>query len=118
MLLRRANLWNDSLNSGNFDRSENISDADNYWYGYAKKALEINILTKNSDNSVNPNEKITRGEFAKMASIILEYSQCNTTHDDNSHASFIEIHDKNNTPTDRTIFEEGEKFTFVPHTEG
>ena len=118
MLLRRANLWNDSLNSGNFDRSENISDADNYWYGYAKKALEIGILTKNSDNSVKPNKKITRGEFAKMASVILEYSQCNTTSDDNSEASFIEIHDKNNTPTDRTIFEEREKFTFVPRMEG
>jgi S-layer homology domain len=37
MLLRRANLWNDTLNSGEFDMSLTISDATTYWYGYARK---------------------------------------------------------------------------------
>jgi S-layer homology domain len=37
MLLRRANLWNDTLNSDDFDRSIAIPDATEYWYGYAKK---------------------------------------------------------------------------------
>ncbi len=37
MLLRRANLWNDTLNLETFDRSLSIPDATTYWYGYAKK---------------------------------------------------------------------------------
>lgn len=39
MLLRRANLWDDTKNSGNYTRSENFSDVSDYWYGYAEKAI-------------------------------------------------------------------------------
>ena len=52
MLLRRANLWNDNLNAGIFDRNESISDVSQYWYGFAKKAIEVGILTKKPDNSI------------------------------------------------------------------
>lgn len=37
ILLRRAKLWDDTLNSTNFDRSLSIPDVTSYWYGYAKK---------------------------------------------------------------------------------
>ncbi len=117
MLLRRANLWNESLNSSNFDRSENISDVSYYWYGYAKKALEVGILTKKSDNSIWQDEKITRGEFALMSSVILGYTQCNIATNNNSHASYIEIQDKTWKTTDKTVFGEWEIFTLIPRTE-
>lgn len=32
MLLRRANLWNDTLNSQNFSHQETITDVSTYWY--------------------------------------------------------------------------------------
>lgn len=41
MLLRRAHLWNDTLNSQHYERNEIISDVTEYWYGYAQKALQI-----------------------------------------------------------------------------
>jgi hypothetical protein len=37
ILLRRARLWDDTLNSGTFDKAMSISDVTPYWYGYAKK---------------------------------------------------------------------------------
>jgi hypothetical protein len=37
ILLRRAKLWDDTLNSGNSDKSTTIPDVTTYWYGYAKK---------------------------------------------------------------------------------
>ncbi len=37
ILLRRAKLWDDIRNSGNFDKSMVIPDTTSYWYGYAKK---------------------------------------------------------------------------------
>lgn len=117
MLLRRANLWNDTLNSQEFPRDEIIEDVTPYWYGYAKKAIQIGIIEKRSDNTIGSEEKIKRGEFAIMASRILEYTQCEP---DTSHfkiASRIDIHDQNNTLTDRTIFRESEPFTLVPYTD-
>ena len=41
ILLRRAKLWDDIENAKNFDRSNPIPDTTSYWYGYAKKAIEI-----------------------------------------------------------------------------
>lgn len=95
MLLRRANLWSDILNAGNFSRSQVITDVNKYWYGYAKKAIEIGIINKKSDNSVSPNEPITRGEFARMSAKILEYSQCNfdSFSKNNTVSGYIEITD-------------------------
>ena len=52
ILLRRAKLWDDTLNSTNFDKSLLIPDTTPYWYGYAKKAIEINIITPGSDGKI------------------------------------------------------------------
>ena len=52
-----------------------------------------------------------------MASKILEYTQCSTESKKNTHASYIEIQDKNNTPTSQTVFNEGENFSLIPVTE-
>ncbi len=76
VLLRRANLWNDTLNSGTFDKSIPIPDASVYWYGYAKKWIEIGIIKLKKDGTIGQDEKITRGEFALMAAKILAYTQC------------------------------------------
>lgn len=118
MLLRRAKLWDESRNSASFDRSENISDVSEYWYGYAKKALEMGILKKSDDNRVRPDEKITRGEFAIMAAKVLEYTQCNTTTNTNTYASFIEVIDKNKNPLKNHNFTTGDDFFLVPRIDG
>jgi S-layer homology domain len=52
ILLRRAHLWDDTLNAGSFDRSISITDTTTYWYGYAKKAIEIEIITPRSDGRI------------------------------------------------------------------
>lgn len=106
ILLRRANLWDDTKNSGNFFHKETFSDVSNYWYGYAQKGLEIGILNKKSDNSIGQDEKITRGEFAIMAAKILDYTQCNNIKKDNTIASYIEIRNENDKPVPTTIFTE------------
>jgi hypothetical protein len=60
ILLRRAKLWDDTLNSTNLDRSISIPDVTPYWYGYAKKAIEINIINPKSDGKIGQDDKITR----------------------------------------------------------
>jgi len=52
ILLRRAHLWDDTLNAASFDRSISIPDTTTYWYGYAKKAIEIEIITPRSDGRI------------------------------------------------------------------
>jgi S-layer homology domain len=37
ILLRRANLWNENLNSANFEKTLTITDVSSYWFGYAQK---------------------------------------------------------------------------------
>ena len=37
ILLRRAKLWDDTLNSASFDHTLSIPDTTSYWYGYARK---------------------------------------------------------------------------------
>ena len=60
ILLRRAKLWDDTLNNTNFDRSLSIPDTTSYWYGYAKKGIEIGIINPESDGNIGQDEKITR----------------------------------------------------------
>lgn len=119
MLLRRANLWNDNLNSLDFTRSEIISDVNKYWYGYAQKAIQSGILKKRSNNSIGPDEAITRGEFAIMSAKVMEYTQCDFQHISKkySHASMIQIVDNNKNLIPKTVFEEGESYFFIPKTE-
>ena len=37
ILLRRAQLWDDTMNSASFDHTLSIPDTTSYWYGYARK---------------------------------------------------------------------------------
>jgi PKD repeat protein len=104
ILLRRAHLWDDGLNSGNFDRSLSIPDTTIYWYGYAKKAIEIEIITPQSDGKIGQDEKITRGEFAIMAARILRYTQCQTIKKDYSVPSEIIIKDPNGKTIVKSVF--------------
>lgn len=117
MLLRRAKLWDDTKNSGNFQKTENFSDVSNYWFGYAQKAIEFGIISKKSDNSIGQDEKITRWEFALMAAKVLQYTQCAPSKKETRISSYIEIRNSADTITDTTIFSEWEKFTLIPKTE-
>lgn len=95
VLLRQAGLWNETLNSSSFTRSMTIADIDEYWYGYGKKAVEVGLIKKDTNNKVAPQEYITRREFVTMASKIFQMNMCtlapNTGYD---FASTIRIFDK------------------------
>lgn len=75
-LLRQANLWNESLNSGSFDHLANISDIDDYWYGYAQKGIAAGILSIDSSGKVFPHQYISRRELVEMAWKIYSLNQC------------------------------------------
>lgn len=116
ILLRRANLWNDTLNTNNTDTSIRIPDVTPYWYGYAKKGIEAWFLFQWSDGSVKPDEKISRGEFAIMAEKTLAYTQCNLNSSESTIESSISILDSNGKPRNSTSFRSSEAFSMVPVT--
>ena len=107
ILLRRAKLWDDTLNSTNFDKSLLIPDTTPYWYGYAKKAIEINIITPKSDGKIGQDVKITRGEFAIMAARILRYTQCKTDTKTSTMPVEIVVRDTSGNIVPRTVFSQG-----------
>lgn len=41
VLLRQAGIWNESLNASSYNKKIILQDVDDYWYGYAQKAVEI-----------------------------------------------------------------------------
>ena len=90
MLLRQANLWNDTLNQ-NITRTTPISDVSDYWYGYALKWIQAWILRQKADMSIGPDEYVTRWEFAMMAAKMYDYNQCESVDSDTSLASSIQI---------------------------
>lgn len=59
-----------------------------------------------NNNSVGQDDKITRGEFAIMASKVLGYTQCDfgILHQNNSIAGSIDILDSNGKITPSTTF--------------
>ncbi len=116
MLLRQANLWNESLNA-NPSRSDTISDVTDYWYGYAQKAISIGLIRKNTDNTIRPDEYITRGEFSMMAAKAMELSQCNTTYSRNTIASQIVARDDAGLVLERSHFREKESFSLFVQVE-
>lgn len=75
ILLRQAQLWDDAKNTG-YIKKINITDVSDYWQGYAEKWIAAGILTLWSDNSIHPNDLISRGEFAMMAGKMLTFNQC------------------------------------------
>ncbi len=107
ILLRRAKLWDDTLNTTNFDKSLLIPDTTSYWYGYAKKAIEINIITPGSDGKIGQDVKITRGEFAVMAARILRYTQCKTDANTSTVPLEIVVRDASGNIVPRTTFVQG-----------
>ena len=76
MLLRQAGLWDDVINSTNFERKRTFKDVDPYWFGYAQKGSDIGILSPASDGTLRPNEYVTKREFVKMAAIIYSLNMC------------------------------------------
>lgn len=115
ILLRRANLWNDSLNQSISNRKYILKDVTNYWYGYAEKWIDATIL-KNQDGNIFPDQKITRGEFAQMAAKILDYNQCSIKNQKNSLEGMIGIIDASGKKIDNKIFSPGEVFNLIPIT--
>ncbi len=75
VLLRQAGLWNDVRNAAPVSRSVEISDVSDYWYAYAKKGVEIGILRTES-GSLRPNERLSKREFVRMASVIFSVNLC------------------------------------------
>jgi hypothetical protein len=116
MLLRRANLWNDTLNSTNTDKTLQITDVSSYWYGYAKKWIEAGVLTLKNNKTIGQDEKITRGEFALMAAKILDYTQCPKPNTENSVEWAIRIVDENDTLIPKSSFLKSEYFDLIPET--
>lgn len=79
-LLRHANIWSEAQNTASIGKREMaISDATDYWYGYAKKGIEIDILHRDAKNKIFPDEAITRQEFAIMAAKIFSANFCEFT---------------------------------------
>jgi PKD repeat protein len=115
MLLRRANLWNDTLNSGDFDRSIDIPDATTYWYGYAKKWIEFGLISRDKTGRIWADTNITRGEFAIMAAKTLAYTQCQTS-DLNTIESSIQVTDAAGNIVSKSSFAAGEKTTLTAIT--
>jgi S-layer homology domain len=107
ILLRRAKLWDDILNSTSFDRNTQIPDVTSYWYGYAKKGIEIGIITPQSDGKIGQDEKITRGEFAIMAARILKYTQCKIDTKTSTVPVEIVIRDMSGKIVPKTVFSQG-----------
>lgn len=116
VLLRRANLWNDTLNASNFERNITIPDTSNYWYGYAKKAIEAGIIKQKKDGTIGQDEKITRWEFALMSSKILAYTQCELRNVDNKMEWAIGIRGTGWLLTSRSSFKKDECPVLVPIT--
>ncbi len=76
VLLRQAGLWNNDLNTSNFNHRETLSDVNASWYGYAQKGLDAGILKKFADNKIRPDEYISKKEFVTMASKIFTVNLC------------------------------------------
>ncbi len=115
ILLRRANLWNETLNNSNFIRDTSIPGISEYWYGYAKKWIESWLVTKKPDGTIWQDEKITRAEFATMAVKILNYTQCQL---DSTRENTVEwaigIRDQASNTTTKSTFAKNESFTLFP----
>ena len=77
MLLRQTKLWDDTKNQ-NVEKTMNISDVSEYWYGYAKKAVEAGIVFLGPNNTFSPERPITRWEFAIMTVRAIRLNQCGT----------------------------------------
>ncbi len=53
-----------------------IADVDRTWQGYAEKWIALGILSLWTDKKIHPKDILTRGEFAKMLSTMIDYNSC------------------------------------------
>jgi hypothetical protein len=100
ILLRYANVWNDTMNGQPYERRFDFTDVNDRWYGYAQKGIEIGILSLRPNNTILPDEAITRAEFIRMAADIFELNFCagkNQLGEDNDISAIIRIYDKEST---------------------
>lgn len=114
ILLKQAKLWDDTLNSSNYSKTMSIPDTTPYWYGYAKKWIEMGIITQQTDWKIGQDEKITRKEYAMMTARTLWYTQCQPDNVYNTTAASITIYDENNNITNNINFSKGEQFSIIP----
>ena len=112
MLLRQANLWNEDLNK-NLNKTVVINDISDYWYGYALKGINAGILTLKANNTINPDESITRGEFVIMAAKMFDYNQCAKAGIENTLASSIATIDETGKRINKSVFTLSEKFSLI-----
>ena len=113
MLLRQANLWNDTLNQ-NISKTRNIPDVSSYWYVYANKGIDAGIITQKQDGTIEPDAPMTRGEFAIIASKMFSYNQCMVTNAENILPSAITIINQKGAPLSQSAFAKDEYFSLIP----
>ena len=113
MLLRQANLWSEDLNK-TLNKTITITDVSDYWYGYAVKGINAWILTLSSDNTLGPDESITRWEFVIMAAKMFDYNQCAKAGIENTLASSIIIVGESGNRINQSTFTLDEKFSLMP----
>lgn len=89
VLLRQSGLWNESLNENSYEKKTVLQDVDDYWYGYAQKAVESGLVRIDANGKIFPNEYITRKEFVTMASRIFTINMCSVKNFDETPADFI-----------------------------
>ena len=97
VLLRQSGLWNESSNSSPYEKKITVSDTDDYWYGYAQKAVESRLIAPDTDKKIFPNEYITRKEFVTMSSKTFTINMCRVKNDKKPSSDFalsISIFDK------------------------
>ena len=117
MLLRQANLWNDTLNQ-TLSKTTDIRDVADYWYGYAQKGIQAGIISLRADFTVGQDEYITRGEFANMAAKMLAYNQCVQGSVNNTLPSAIRIVGSDGKVQDKSLFSKDDIFRLVPTLSG
>jgi PKD repeat protein len=113
MLLRQANLWNDELNK-TVSKTRDIRGVSDYWYGYASKGIDAGILSLRANNTILPDEYVTRGEFANMAAKMLSYNQCIKAGTENILAGAIGIVDQGWAKLNQSVFSLSDIFSLTP----
>lgn len=119
VLLRQAGLWNETLNIGPYDKKAGFRDVDDYWYGYAQKAVESGLATVSAEGKFSPNEYITKREFVTMAARIFTLNLCSIKNENSSPSAFastIKVLDKAkqgcSTQEGGTTFSDGSEDTY------
>ena len=117
MLLRQANLWNDTLNQ-TLSKTTDIRDVTDYWYGYARKGVQAGMISLRADSTIGQDEYITRGEFANMAAKMLTYNQCVQGSVNNTLSSAIRIVGSDDRVQNKSLFSKDDIFRLIPILSG